>query len=188
MKHVSSARPTGKFPEKVENLKKWGRFPGWNGMSCSIYVSRSLYQFQVHGRAPRRTGVYDQMEQLFTNRKFHFCSHGNFRVFFLNGKRPKCRVDVSQRKYRMAKPTLGTWTNHAKCRGDNDRRSKRFCLSAVLYESFTWKIVKTRELRLRVIERFRTWRQGGYIGVPNQSRGSWTFFFVNAFLCSNKFA
>ena len=25
---------------------------------------RSLYQFQVHGRAPRRTGVYDQMEQL----------------------------------------------------------------------------------------------------------------------------
>ena len=59
-----------------------------NGMSCYIYVSRSLYQFQVHRRAPRRTRVYDQMEQLFTNRKFHFCSHRNFRVFFLNGKRP----------------------------------------------------------------------------------------------------
>ena len=28
------------------------------------------------------------MEQLFTNRRFHFCSHRNFRVFFLNGKRP----------------------------------------------------------------------------------------------------
>ena len=28
------------------------------------------------------------MEQLFTNRKFHFCYHRNFRVFFLNGKRP----------------------------------------------------------------------------------------------------
>ena len=53
-----------------------------------VYVSRSLYQFQVHGRAPPRTGVYDQMEQLFTNRKFHFCYHRNFRVFFLNGKRP----------------------------------------------------------------------------------------------------
>ena len=163
------------------------------------------------------------------------------------GQESKCRVDVSQRKYRMAKPTLGTWTNHAKCKGDNVRRSKRFCFSVVLYVSFTWKIVKTRELRLRVIERFRTWRQGGYrvftltwpasmqihwnkrkrlhkkgvqlpqdwfgtptwppfhcfgtpiwppwrhvktlyIGVPNQSRGSWTFFFVNAFLCSNKFA
>ena len=36
----------------------------------------------------RRTGVCDQMEQLFTNREFHFCSHRNFRVFFLNGKRP----------------------------------------------------------------------------------------------------
>ena len=57
-------------------------------MSCSIYVSRSLYQFQVHGRAPRRTVVYELMEQLFTNRKFHFCSHRNFRFFSLNGKRP----------------------------------------------------------------------------------------------------
>ena len=27
---VSSARPTGKFPEKVENRKRWARFPGWN--------------------------------------------------------------------------------------------------------------------------------------------------------------
>ena len=91
MEIVLSARPTGKFPEKVENLKKVGPFSRLefpNGMSCSIYLSRSLYQFQVHGRASRRTGVYDQMEQLFTNRKFHFCSHRNFRVFFLNGKRP----------------------------------------------------------------------------------------------------
>ena len=62
------------------------KFP--NGMSCSMYVSRILHQFHVHGRAPRRTGVYDQMEQLFTNGKFHFCSRRNFRVFFLNGKRP----------------------------------------------------------------------------------------------------
>lgn len=30
MQHVSSVRPTGKFPEKVENLKRWSRFPGWN--------------------------------------------------------------------------------------------------------------------------------------------------------------
>ena len=30
MEHVSSARPTGKFPEKVEKLKRWARFPGWN--------------------------------------------------------------------------------------------------------------------------------------------------------------
>ena len=30
MEHVSSVRPTGKFPEKVENLKRWSRFPGWS--------------------------------------------------------------------------------------------------------------------------------------------------------------
>ena len=80
------------IPRNSGKSKKVGPFSRLefpNGMSCSIYVSCSLYQFQVHGRAPRRTGVYDQMEQLFTNPKFHFCSHRNFRVFFLNGKRPQ---------------------------------------------------------------------------------------------------
>ena len=73
---------------KSEKVVAFSRLEFPNGMSCSIYVSLSLYQFQVHGRAPPRTGVYDQMEQLFTNRKFHFCYHQNFRVFFLNEKRP----------------------------------------------------------------------------------------------------
>ena len=80
-----------KIPRKSGKSKKvvpFSRSEFRNGISCSIYVSRSLYQFQVHGRAPPRTGVYDQMEQLLTNRKFHFCYHRNFRVFFLNGKRP----------------------------------------------------------------------------------------------------
>ena len=81
-----------KIPRKSGKSKKvvpFSRLEFPNGMSCSIYVSRSLYQFQVHRRAPRRTGApYDQMEQLFANRKFHFCSHRNFRVFFVNGKRP----------------------------------------------------------------------------------------------------
>ena len=80
-----------KIPTKSGKSKKVGPFSRLefsNGISCSIYVSSSLYQFQVHGRAQRRTGVYDQMEQLFTSRKFHFCSHRNFRFFFLNGKRP----------------------------------------------------------------------------------------------------
>ena len=79
-----------KIPRKSGKSKKVGPFSRLefpNGMSCSIYVSRSLYQFQVHRRAPRRTRVYDQMEQLFSNRKFHICSHWNFRVVFLNGKR-----------------------------------------------------------------------------------------------------
>ena len=30
MEHVSSVHPIGKFPEKVETLKRWARFPGWN--------------------------------------------------------------------------------------------------------------------------------------------------------------
>ena len=80
-----------KIPRKSGKSKKvvpFSRLEFPHGMSCSIYVSRSLYQFQVHGRAPPRTGVYDQMEQLFTNGKFHFCYHRNFRVFFLNGKHP----------------------------------------------------------------------------------------------------
>ena len=80
-----------KIPRKSGKSKKvvpFSRLEFPNGISCSIYVSRSSYQFQVHGRAPPRTGVYDQMEQLFTNRKFHFCYHRHFRVFFLNGKRP----------------------------------------------------------------------------------------------------
>ena len=82
--HWKSPRKSGKSKKVVPFSRL--EFP--NGMSCSIYVSLSWCQFQVHGRAPPRTRVYDQMEQLFTNRKFHFCYHRNFRVFFLNGKRP----------------------------------------------------------------------------------------------------
>ena len=36
--------------------------------------------------------------------------------------------------------------------GNNDRRSKRFCSNAVLCISFTWQMVKTRVIRIRVIE------------------------------------
>ena len=52
MEHVSSVRPTGKFPEKVENLKRWAagaRLPGWN-FRTEFRVLFSLYQFQVHGK------------------------------------------------------------------------------------------------------------------------------------------
>ena len=36
--------------------------------------------------------------------------------------------------------------------GDNDRRSKRFCSIDVLCVSFPWQVVKTRLIRLGVIE------------------------------------
>ena len=89
-----------KIPRKGGKSKKvvpFSRLEFLNGKSCSIYVSRILYQFQVHGRAPPRTGVYDQMEQLFTNWKFHFCYHRNYRGFFLNGKRPKIHTRFQTR-------------------------------------------------------------------------------------------
>ena len=52
MEHVLSIRPTGKFPEKVENLKRWPVFPIGNpeqNFVFHLHASRSLYQFQVRG-------------------------------------------------------------------------------------------------------------------------------------------
>ena len=39
---------------KSRKVVPFSRLEFPNGMSCSIYVSRSLYQFQVHSRAPLR--------------------------------------------------------------------------------------------------------------------------------------
>ena len=36
--------------------------------------------------------------------------------------------------------------------GNNDRRAKRFCSNAMLCISFTWQMVKTRVIRIQVIE------------------------------------
>ena len=98
MEQVSSVRTPGKLPEKLENLKRWARFPGWNFRTeCRVpFTFLVVCTSSRHGWAPRRTGVYDQMEQLFTNRKFHFCSHRNFRGFFLNGKRPVAPIWASE--------------------------------------------------------------------------------------------
>ena len=107
-----------KIPRKSGKSKKVVPFPRLefpNGMSCSIYVPRSLYQFQVHRRAPRRNGVYDQVEQLFTNGKFHFCSHRNFRFFCLNGKRPFLPI------FRKARPSVFRVFLVLKCPKEKDQ-------------------------------------------------------------------
>ena len=95
MEHVSSVRPTRKFPEKVENLKRWSRFLGWN-FRTECRVPFTLLVVCTSSRStvghPATYRGWDQMEQLFTNRKFHFCYHRNFQVFFLNGKRPRARI------------------------------------------------------------------------------------------------
>ena len=105
----SSHRNIPRKSGKSEKVVPFPRLEFPNGMSCSIYVSRSLYLFQVHRRAPRRAGVYDQMEQLFTNRKFHFCSHRNFRVFFLNGKRPMYLTQLTLESRQDETQSLAHW-------------------------------------------------------------------------------
>ena len=47
-------RPTGKFPEKVELLKRYSRFPGWNvpnGFLCSI---TTILVFHTSSRSTER--------------------------------------------------------------------------------------------------------------------------------------
>ena len=52
--------------EKVDNLKRWARFPGWNfpnGISCSIYsflvlyTSFNCYQLGSHLSVPSGSGL-----------------------------------------------------------------------------------------------------------------------------------
>ena len=54
MENDSLVRPNGKFPEKVELLRRYSRFPGWNvpnGFLCSITTILGIsYQLQVHGK------------------------------------------------------------------------------------------------------------------------------------------
>ena len=88
-----------KIPRKSGKSKKVGPFSRLefpNGMSCSIYVFRSLNQFQVHGRAPRPTGVYDQMEQLLPIGNSTFSPTEISGVFFLNGKHPTPRPNTAR--------------------------------------------------------------------------------------------
>ena len=78
MEHVLSVRPTEKFPEKVENLKRWARFPGWN-FRTEFRVSFTRFSSFVPVPGPRLgTATLRGLrpngttrEQLFTNRKFH---------------------------------------------------------------------------------------------------------------------
>ena len=93
MEHVSWVRPTGKFPEKVENLKRWARFPGWNFRTesrvpftflvvCTSSRSTVGHPATYRGLRPNGTTFYQLEIPLLLPPKFPF--------FFLNGKRPLC--------------------------------------------------------------------------------------------------
>ena len=54
MENDSLVRPNGKFPEKVELLKRYSRFPGWNvpnGFLCSI---TTILVFHTSSRSTER--------------------------------------------------------------------------------------------------------------------------------------
>ena len=54
MENDSLVRPTGKFPEKGELLKRYSRFPGWNvpnGFLCSI---TTILVFHTSSRSTER--------------------------------------------------------------------------------------------------------------------------------------
>ena len=89
----------GRFPFR-QNFRNW--------MSCSIYVSPSLYQFQVHGRALRRSGVYHQMEQLKYQSEIPLLLPPKFPGFFTKWKAPqKSRFSLGQLRSVHAKKTCG---------------------------------------------------------------------------------
>ena len=78
--HWKIPRKSGKF-KKIGLFSRLG-FPNGTSFSvCTFLVvcTSSTMSTVGYSHVP---GVNDQLEQLFTNRKFHFCSHRNFRFFF----------------------------------------------------------------------------------------------------------
>ena len=64
---------------------------------------------------------------------------------------PRCHLKTyGERAFSFIAPKL--WNTKLWSAGDNDRRSKRFCFINPLCVSFTWQIVKTCVIRLRVTE------------------------------------
>ena len=91
MEHVSSVRPTGKFPEKVENLKKWARFPGWNfRREFRVPFTRFSWFVQVPGprRAPRRPGFTTKWNNFLPIRKIAYAPTEISGFFFPQWKAP----------------------------------------------------------------------------------------------------
>ena len=90
MEQVSSVHPTGKFPEKVENLKRWSRFRGWNFRT----ECRVPFTFLVVCTSSRSTFGHRDVTG-FTTKWNNFLPIGNSTFapteisgfFFLNGKR-----------------------------------------------------------------------------------------------------
>ena len=82
-----------KIPRKSGKSKKVvpvSRLEFPNGMSCSIYVSLSLYQFQVHGRAPRHVPRFTTKWNNFYRSEIPLLLPLKFPGFFRKWKAPFC--------------------------------------------------------------------------------------------------
>ena len=91
MEHVSSARPTGKFAEKVENLERWARFPGWNfRRECRV-----PFTFLVVCTSSRSTVGHGDVP-VFTTKWNNFLPIGNstFAPTEISGFFPKWKAPV----------------------------------------------------------------------------------------------
>ena len=88
MEHVSSVRPTGKLPEKVENLKRWFRFPGWNFRTeCRVPFTFLVVCTSSRSRVGHRhvPGFTTKWNNFLPIGNSTFASTEISGVFFLNG-------------------------------------------------------------------------------------------------------
>ena len=85
-------------PGKLTHLFRFSTFSG------NFTVGRTDETCSIYPRTGNSAN-FDLVEsaQLFTNREFHFCSLRNFRVFFLNGKRPWCPAMTSASRDKLGR-------------------------------------------------------------------------------------
>ena len=114
MENVSSVCPTGKFPEKVENLKRQARFSGWN---IPNGIARSIYTFLVVYTSSRSTAKKHLSRPVRKTKwlppSLHSCTSAQF-VFLLpppNDQRHTGKTVqriISYRKHSARKPLWNT--------------------------------------------------------------------------------
>ena len=152
MEHVSSVRPTGKFPEKVENLKRWSRFPGWNFRT----ECRVPFTFLVLSTSSR-SAVGHRHVAGFTTKWNNFLPIGNsfFATTEISGFFPKWKAPG---KYPCTQ--ISCRRNRQEICVRDNRASRRASLAFARLKnacSNSWK-KKTSDLCLlfRLLQRFRS--------------------------------
>ena len=105
MEHVLSVRTTGKFPEKVEILKRWSRFPGWNFRTeclvpltflvvCTSSRSTVGHPATYRGLRPNGTTFYQSEIPLLLPPKFP--------GFFPKWKAPDVSLDLTKMRLQIS--------------------------------------------------------------------------------------